>query len=198
MSTTPSNLNCILLNACGAAYNVKPGTNVYAPDPTAPMFLTPPIRKSLSAEKADQHRHGWEVSIWDHSGVSRHAAAISDRSRQLARLAAELLRGPCIESQRTQPVARPGAQRLLQRDGVRHSADTRHGYGVKPRAGQPGFCHRTQQGRRYGDHRSLPAEPGPWRSQCSAGDHDCLTATGGREFSEGIRGRHEPDALRER
>ena len=32
MSTMPSNLNCILLNACGAAYNVQPGTNVYAPD----------------------------------------------------------------------------------------------------------------------------------------------------------------------
>ena len=32
MTAIPANLNCILLNACGAASNVLPGTNVYAPD----------------------------------------------------------------------------------------------------------------------------------------------------------------------
>ena len=30
--TAPSNLNCILLNAAGAAYNIAPGTCTYAPD----------------------------------------------------------------------------------------------------------------------------------------------------------------------
>src|SRR5271165_395521 len=47
MSTAPSNLNCILLNACGAAYNVKPGTNVYAPDtiysPNVPYTAQPQV-----------------------------------------------------------------------------------------------------------------------------------------------------------
>jgi triacylglycerol lipase len=32
MSTTPANLNCVLLNACGAAYNIAPGTCTYTPD----------------------------------------------------------------------------------------------------------------------------------------------------------------------
>jgi len=45
MSSLPGNLNCILLNACGAAYNVKPGTNVYAPDtiysPNVPYVQNP-------------------------------------------------------------------------------------------------------------------------------------------------------------
>jgi hypothetical protein len=34
VSTTPSNLNWILLNACGAAYNVKPGSCTYSSDTT--------------------------------------------------------------------------------------------------------------------------------------------------------------------
>jgi Lipase (class 3) len=34
MSTIPSNLNWILLNACGAAYNVAPNTCTYTPDTT--------------------------------------------------------------------------------------------------------------------------------------------------------------------
>ena len=33
MSTTPTNLNWILLNACGAAYDVAPDTHIYTPDP---------------------------------------------------------------------------------------------------------------------------------------------------------------------
>lgn len=45
MSTTPVNLDCILLNACGAAYNVKPGSNLYAPDsiysPNVPYSADP-------------------------------------------------------------------------------------------------------------------------------------------------------------
>src|SRR5208283_2594802 len=40
-------LNCILLNACGAAYNVKPGTNIYAPDtvysPNVPYTADPQV-----------------------------------------------------------------------------------------------------------------------------------------------------------
>src|SRR5208337_1303495 len=32
MSTAPSNLNCILLNASGAAYNIAPGACIYTPD----------------------------------------------------------------------------------------------------------------------------------------------------------------------
>jgi hypothetical protein len=32
MTTPPANLNCILLNACGAAYNIAPGTCTYTPD----------------------------------------------------------------------------------------------------------------------------------------------------------------------
>jgi hypothetical protein len=47
MSTAPSNLNCILLNACGAAYNVKPGTNVWTPDtiysPNVPYTAPPKV-----------------------------------------------------------------------------------------------------------------------------------------------------------
>jgi len=47
MSIMPSNLNCVLLNACGAAYNVKPGTNVYAPDtiysPNVPYAQDPQV-----------------------------------------------------------------------------------------------------------------------------------------------------------
>ncbi len=47
MSTAPSNLNCILLNACGAAYNVKPGTNVYSQDkiysPNVPYSPDPQV-----------------------------------------------------------------------------------------------------------------------------------------------------------
>lgn len=47
MSTTPLNLNCVLLNACGAAYNVKPGTNVYFPDsiysPNVPYTAAPQV-----------------------------------------------------------------------------------------------------------------------------------------------------------
>src|SRR5271169_6445323 len=47
MSIVPSNLNCVLLNACGAAYNVKPGTNVYAPDtiysPNVPYAADPQV-----------------------------------------------------------------------------------------------------------------------------------------------------------
>ena len=34
MSTAPSHLNCILLNACGAAYNIAPNTCTYTPDTT--------------------------------------------------------------------------------------------------------------------------------------------------------------------
>ncbi len=46
MSTPPpSNLNCILLNACGAAYNIAPGTCTYTPDsiysPNVPYTSTP-------------------------------------------------------------------------------------------------------------------------------------------------------------
>lgn len=33
MSPAPANLNCILLNACGAAYNILPGTCTYGADP---------------------------------------------------------------------------------------------------------------------------------------------------------------------
>src|ERR1035437_10254939 len=33
MSTTPSDLNCILLDACGAAYDILPGTCIYTADP---------------------------------------------------------------------------------------------------------------------------------------------------------------------
>ena len=47
MSTMPSNLNCVLLNACGAAYNVQPGTNVYSPDtiysPNVPYNAPPQV-----------------------------------------------------------------------------------------------------------------------------------------------------------
>jgi|GEM_PF-3573696 len=61
MSTAPSNLNCILLNACGAAYNVKPGTNVWTPDtiysPNVP-YTAPP--KVAFGEKAS--------STWPRSG----------------------------------------------------------------------------------------------------------------------------------
>ncbi|MGB8772113.1 MAG: lipase family protein [Candidatus Korobacteraceae bacterium] len=32
MSTPPSNLSCILLNACGAAYDIAPGTCIYSKD----------------------------------------------------------------------------------------------------------------------------------------------------------------------
>ena len=32
MSTAPANLNCVLLNACGAAYNIAPGTDTYNAD----------------------------------------------------------------------------------------------------------------------------------------------------------------------
>src|SRR5271166_5484828 len=32
MSTPPDNLNCILLNACGAAYDIAPGTCTYTAD----------------------------------------------------------------------------------------------------------------------------------------------------------------------
>jgi hypothetical protein len=34
MTTPPTNLNCILLNACGAAYNIAPGTCTYTADET--------------------------------------------------------------------------------------------------------------------------------------------------------------------
>jgi triacylglycerol lipase len=47
MNAIPANLNCILLNACGAAYNVLPGTNVYAPDaiysPNVPYMQDPQV-----------------------------------------------------------------------------------------------------------------------------------------------------------
>jgi hypothetical protein len=47
MTAIPANLNCILLNACGAAYNVKPGTNVYSPDtvysPHVPYSQSPNV-----------------------------------------------------------------------------------------------------------------------------------------------------------
>jgi|SRR5271165_6434132 len=47
MCAMPANLNCILLNACGAAYNVEPGTNVYAPDtvysPHVPYSQSPQV-----------------------------------------------------------------------------------------------------------------------------------------------------------
>jgi Lipase (class 3) len=45
MTPPPANLNCILLNACGAAYNIAPGTCTYAPDtvysPNVPYSQTP-------------------------------------------------------------------------------------------------------------------------------------------------------------
>ena len=46
MSTTPANLNCILLNACGAAYNIPPCSCTYAADkiysPNVPYTQDPP------------------------------------------------------------------------------------------------------------------------------------------------------------
>ena len=32
MPSAPGDLNCILLNACGAAYNIAPGTSTYTAD----------------------------------------------------------------------------------------------------------------------------------------------------------------------
>ncbi len=47
MNAIPADLNCILLNACGAAYNVAPGTNVYVPDtiysPNVPYSQIPQV-----------------------------------------------------------------------------------------------------------------------------------------------------------
>jgi hypothetical protein len=47
MSTAPLNLNWILLNACGAAYNVAPNTCIYIPDtiysPNVPYLQNPSV-----------------------------------------------------------------------------------------------------------------------------------------------------------
>ena len=47
MSTTPTNLNWILLNACGAAYDVAPDTGTYTPDkvysPNVPYVQNPSV-----------------------------------------------------------------------------------------------------------------------------------------------------------